>query len=266
MTKRIDISKDTLSKLISSGNHCKEILDILKISKSTLYKNLKKFGLTIPNTDYFNNTVFDVIDSEEKAYWLGFLYADGYISGKNNNSVELSLKAEDKYHLEKFRKFISCKKPINVSKSTEDHMRCRCVVTNKHFHDRLIELGCVPNKSTKLKFPDTSIFSKESLVFDFIRGYIDGDGSITSTSRGGKLRIEVIGTKEFLLGVMKIFGDKFNKILPTKSSKNGVNNFRIVCSHLKAEKVGELLYSGSTIYLDRKFQKFAKLYAKFVST
>ncbi|MGM9535052.1 MAG: hypothetical protein ACI3VR_07355, partial [Intestinibacter sp.] len=66
------------------------------------------------NRPKFNEHIFDVIDTEEKAYWLGFIFADGYIGSTplepNKKSVynfELSLKLEDTSHLEKFKSFIS---------------------------------------------------------------------------------------------------------------------------------------------------------------
>ena len=44
----------------------------------------------------FDNTIFEKIDSEEKAYWLGFLEADGCLhSGKGDYRIELGLKEED---------------------------------------------------------------------------------------------------------------------------------------------------------------------------
>ena len=46
----------------------------------------------------FNECSFDTIDTEEKAYWLGFMYADGYISSKNNQ-IGLSLAVKDIEHL-----------------------------------------------------------------------------------------------------------------------------------------------------------------------
>ena len=57
------------------------------------------------NLTKFNENVFDSIDTEEKAYWLGFIFADGYISLKGN-SFELSLKGSDSEHLDKFNKFM----------------------------------------------------------------------------------------------------------------------------------------------------------------
>ena len=55
-----------------------------------------------------NINKFDVIDTEEKAYWIGFIWCDGYNSkryrGKNstpNYEFKLSLMEDDIGHLEK---------------------------------------------------------------------------------------------------------------------------------------------------------------------
>lgn len=263
MTKSKQLKIEDLTSLIEKGYRCKDLLKELNVSKSTLYNYLKKYKLTIPKEElYFDNTVFDNIDSDEKAYWLGFLYADGFVNSKYNNSVELSLKASDKEHLEKFNKFLKNKRSITVSKAAsinnKEYFRCRCIITDKHFHNRLIELGCVPNKSLILVFPSLKIFSNNDLVYSFIRGYIDGDGSITNTSRN-KLRIDILGTKEFLSKIQDIFKNKFGKLLSTRSFKKGINNYQIVSECSKAVDVGNLLYKNATVYLERKYKKFAEL-------
>jgi DNA-binding transcriptional regulator WhiA len=258
MTKSKQLKIEDLTSLIKKGYKCKDLLKELNVSKSTLYNYLRKYKLTIPKEELY----FDNIDSDEKAYWLGFLYADGFVNGKYNNSVELSLKADDKEHLEKFNKFLKNKKPIIVSKAAsinnKEYFRCRCIITDKYFHDRLIELGCVSNKSLILVFPPLKIFSNNDLVYSFIRGYIDGDGSITNTSRN-KLRISILGTKEFLSSIQDIFKNKFGKLLSTRSSKKGINNYHIVSECSKAIDVGNLLYKNATVYLERKYKKFAEL-------
>lgn len=61
------------------------------------------------NEVLIDNTVFDVIDTEEKAYWLGFLYADGNI-GSTECKLEVNLQASDWEHMKKFQEFLKYKK------------------------------------------------------------------------------------------------------------------------------------------------------------
>ena len=78
------------------------------MSRSRLSKKFKTEGIEIihpQNYTKFNDTIFESIDTEEKAYWLGFLYADGSISS-TNNTIELSLKSSDINHLIKFKYFL----------------------------------------------------------------------------------------------------------------------------------------------------------------
>lgn len=84
------------------------------ISAKTISDRLKSLGIKVinhQNKTKFNESIFDSIDSEEKAYWLGFIFADGYISGYNSNGkndfhFEISLKGSDKEHLDKFNVFM----------------------------------------------------------------------------------------------------------------------------------------------------------------
>jgi len=63
-----------------------------------------------------NDSVFSVIDNNEKAYWIGFLAADGYVDYKTNR-IGLKLKLGDIKHLEKFKTFLNFSGPIVIEKA-----------------------------------------------------------------------------------------------------------------------------------------------------
>lgn len=164
-----------------------------KIDRNALSNRLKELGYEVINHQnklLFDDTMFDSIDTEEKAYWLGFWYADGYLDSRPLNpntkpkyGLELSLKGKDFTHLEKFNIFMKHSK--NIVKISETKCgttickRCRWVVTNKHLWQTLNSLGCTPKKSLTIVFPDSSIFKSPDLIKHFIRGYWDGDGCLS---------------------------------------------------------------------------------------
>lgn len=261
MGKYKEVTKELL-ELVNLKKSAREIANILGINYTSVHKKLRKLGINLYNYHNelkFDNTVFDDIDTEEKAYWLGFLFADGHISS-TVNTVELALKGEDKEHLEKYNNFLRNKASVKTSKvkcKNKEYTRCRCGVTNKHFHDTLVSLGCVPRKSLILKFPDASIFKNTSLIRHFIRGYFDGDGCICATKRG-RMVLSVMGTKEFL--------EELNLFLPVRSfvylkdkRRPNTNTYTITFSCSKADCVAKYLYKDSTIYLNRKYNRFCRL-------
>lgn len=237
-------------------------------TRQTLAKHFRELGVEIINKQNrlkFDNTVFDCIDTEEKAYWLGFIFADGYISsdslkGKSRHLLEISLKASDKNHLDKFNKFM---KHENVNKVTiEDAKcgkaickRCRWYVANKHLWKTLNSYGCTPRKSLTLKFPDESIFKSKDLIRHFIRGYFDGDGCFTRHIYHTIVSpaISFLGTKDFLDKILE-----YSKIEANYRHDKCYTEFTWTLEYHKEPGIELInyLYNNCTIYLDRKYKLY----------
>lgn len=224
------------------------------IKRQTLAKYIKAKGLPINYTNIvkIDQTMFDVIDTEEKAYWLGFMYADGNIA-KNEDKIEMNLSVGDLDHMNKFKKFLKSEAKTRLC-DNHGSIICRFSVRNKHMWQALYDKGCVPAKSLILKFPPENIFKHRNLIYDFIRGYCDGDGSlgIYFGKHGRKFQLSFCGTEEFLKGVEQFLG------ITGHIRNNSCNAYLSKASTLyynsrKARAVSRLLYSNSTIYLDRKY-------------
>lgn len=220
---------------------------LLKIDRETLTKWAKEEGLVFVKSDKkpINSTIFNVIDTEEKAYWLGFLYADGCIS--DDNKVELSLKLSDKPHVEKFRQFMGFGNPVR-----EDWFRARMSFQDKMIGEDLKRLGCIPRKSLVLRFPTEKQVPK-NLVIPFIRGYFDGDGSISDPEKVATA-CSLLGTHHFLSGLLnEMF---FMCPIKVRTHKNGsprVCYFAI--SGKKAISFLSIIYKDATVFLERKKQR-----------
>ena len=231
------------------------------IKRQTLSKHLKDRGYEVIN--YQNRlrcdeTVFDSIDNEESAYWLGFLYADGNISSAGNR-LEVRLSIKDLSHLEKFRKFLKLSTEIRTGVCNGNGF-CHLSVRNKHLWNTLNNLGCYPQKSLILKFPKLSIFkgNVQELVLHFIRGYVDGDGCLTVYKRKtGVIATELglVGTESFLKAVNKIFKNK--GYISNKSCQNWENKaFQLKFSFVPSRKIARYLYENANVYLERKYNKY----------
>ena len=234
------------------------------VKRQTLSNHLKKMGYEVinyQNKARLNETLFDIIDTEEKAYWLGFLYADGCIDSTGNR-IEVRLSLKDLEHLEKFKKFLNLKTEIRtgISKSNgKEYLYCHLSVRNKHMWESLNKLGCNPVKSLTLKFPDKSYFSKKELIVHFMRGYVDGDGCLciykSSTSNSLRTILSLVGTESFLNSFNEICQNKGR--IKNKSTKNYVNQaFQLTFGDVISRKIARLLYQNASVYLDRKYNKY----------
>ena len=228
-------------------------------TKTDQSKIQRKYNL---NEDYFST-----IDTEDKAYFLGFLYADGCVSTRDNY-IQLALKEEDKEILEKLKSSISYGGPLllqkRLGKNSFPNGQDRTVLafSSKKVKTDLIEKGCTTKKTFTLSFPHESIVPK-SLINHFIRGYFDGDGCVSySLPEGSKtlsFEFNIIGTRNFLVDIQDILIENCD-LNRTKISvhKTGMCYLRYR-GNKNVKKICEYLYNNSNIFLQRKCSKFKML-------
>ena len=217
-----------------------------------------------------NESYFDEIDTPNKAYILGFLYADGY-NNRINNSVVLSLSKEDREILEKISEEVGSNKPlfesdyVNKNDGTERHMLI-LTMASKHMCKALEKWGLTQNKTFTIDFPD---FLREDLIPHFVRGYFDGDGCACSTTDKGRPRFQItlMSSTQFCNGLVDYLEPQtihchINQPL-RKSEKN-----KVVRSGNNKElpKFINLIYKNADLYLNRKRNKcYAYLETKQVN-
>lgn len=234
-----------------------------KVSPTSLSNYLTEYypDIKVCGKANFNEHIFDTIDTEEKAYWLGFIYADGTISSsplrrdegaRVQYQFELSLSSKDYDHLLKFADFLN----YNREKVFCDNVRCRLSVYSKHLWNVLNCNGCTPQKSLTLRFPKKELFDNIFLVKHFIRGYFDGDGSITYADKNHTIpEFHLLGTSQFLTEVKNYLNIPNVTLSILHPEKQSITKY-IQVTGKKALSLFELLYKDSTIYLDRKYKKY----------
>ena len=253
------ILEEAEKEYASSAKGIRELSKKYNIQRQVFTGWLLAKNYTIENkraSKSFNIHYFDSIDTEEKAYWLGFLYADGAISSGKRNDIELSLQLSDKEHLQKFKDFIEFGGKLIV-----DDYRCRVSFKNKKMKQDLIKLGCTPKKSLSLNFPTEEQVPKE-LISHFIRGYLDGDGCIVCTKKHQS--VEILGTKDILEGICLYGNIPIGRIYKTNCKSDKI--FRLVTN--KKEDILNFcnyIYKDSNVYLERKFKKY-KLLIEYFAT
>jgi hypothetical protein len=226
----------------------------LGVSRDTLAKYLKEYNrYEIRGIYDVNENYFDVIDTEEKAYWLGLLTADGCIF-KSSNGIRLSLMHSDHNHVEKFKKSIESEHPIEIRKSggySDTALVSTLTITNKHLHQALINLGFSSVKTLNER-PAKQI--PEHLIHHYIRGIFDGDGWITY---GYNYREIGFGMGKDILEYIK---DIFERLAGVKTTykvkfRKNVYIYRISAKQ-EILKALNFMYSDATIYLDRKYNRY----------
>ena len=212
---------------------------------------------------FFDEHYFDVIDSPEKSYWLGFAYADAY-NNPDINSFTIALKGSDKSHLIKLAKLLSYSpdKIIDGYAELNDKLfpTASLKLYSKHLCQTMTKLGCMKAKSFIIKYPT---WLKEDLHLHFIRGMFDGDGCLTKRKPNNEWKWSLVSTKEACQDIKNII-EKYLKMAVNFEciSKTNNNTYCLeVTGNERIHKMMTWLYldSHEAIRLDRKYQKYLEL-------
>jgi len=235
-------------------NSYSEIGKVLGRSRNAVMIKLNKLGLRLPEKYSFNKDFFEEIDSEEKAYWLGFIYADGYIS--NEFEMAIHLKQEDKNHLKKLNISLDGNLKIkdfvkHLKVTNKDYKMCSIRVYSKKIVQDLKNKGVLKNKSLSIVFPKL----RKDLIRHFVRGFFDGDGSIYLHKEKNHLRCKfTCASNEFvneLNGLLNLLGIRTYIIQQTLKNKSITLG---ITGKDSTKKFLEYIYDNSKIYLDRKYE------------
>ena len=218
---------------------------------------------------FFNEDYFENIDTEEKAYWLGFIAADGCIvksSEYNSYRLYINLGNIDEGHLQKFLNSISAH-DIKIQRYTSTSgfsnkngtKTSRIVLNSLKLCKDLSKYNICERKSYDIKMPEIN----NRLIPHYLRGYVDGDGSFychyDENNNRYRYSFEIVGGS-------RMFMEQVQSYLTSNNIKTNIyirktNSSTRLMSASKAEilKIIELLYSNANIYLDRKFNKINEI-------
>lgn len=271
----IKFSSDEIVKicdLYKNGLTTYKLAEMFNVSRWKISNILHKNNIVVNNNkdiykkyscqlDYFKE-----IDSEEKAYWLGFIYADGYVTEK---CFGIALSIIDKDHLEKFLRCINSNDKVriyndNKGLSKKDGKIARIQIYNKSFREELMKHGVVYHKSNIKKPPKI----KNDLIRHFIRGYIDGNGSLYKSKNKFNYNynyyLSITSTYDMLFYIHQYLRNNNlthkNFVFKKRKPTDTVGYIRYA-GNIQFYNIMNHIYKDAKIYLDRKYN----IYQEFIN-
>ena len=196
-------------------------------------QTLRKYSV---NDDFFKH------QSHDMAYILGFIAADGCVSDKEN-LISIQLQKRDQELIEKIKKITNSSHPIKnyITKLGRD--TCKISIWSSEWKKDLAIYNITPKKTFILQPPERL---DKQFYIDFIRGYFDGDGSITTN----KLGFEIVGaSKSMMTWIRDVFANQYgitNNGLTTSVTENNVTMYKFgIYNKQQIKKIRNLLYNDS---------------------
>jgi DNA-binding transcriptional regulator WhiA len=216
-----------------------------------------------------NEDYFEIIDNENKAYWLGFVSADGGINNQNTKkyrtpeySLRINLQGSDFEHLEKFSTEIQSNYPIRIterkSKDTGKILyTANLSIYSKKLINDLFKLGVTERKSFTLE-PCCQI--SNDLLKHYWRGYFDGNGTIRYEKSNKSWHLSLVGSEKIAIGFHNFISMFVANKAQVRKSRN-IYSIGYGGNH-EVKDIWDILYNNSEIYLERKkilFDEMLKL-------
>ena len=262
--------QEEITKLYQEGKTAKEISSLLGFKyHQPVYNYFKKMGWrrtgkTGKRIYKVNEDFFKYINTEEKAYILGFICADGHIE-KDRLNITVSIKDRD--ILEKIRYAMHSNHPIKEVQRTNPYKKTNrenlilseLMIGSVELVKPLFNMGLTTNKTYTLN-GDILKYIPKYLIRDFLRGYFDGDGNVffgRRYSSGYKYNVNICGNEDFLLKSFQVYFPSNNKLYKDLYSRQCY-----VWKISQKDKVRDFmyyLYYNSSIFLQRKYNEFRKI-------
>lgn len=262
---------ENIINLYNQNFGIRKIYKLTGISPNIIERHLRERNVYIEPSKYkysVKHDIFNKIDSEEKAYWLGFLFTDGCVRKKKHSyELKLKLSIKDLDHLEKYKKFLESSHIIvkNISKvkypkfiSISENVSLS--VYSKQIFDDLNEKGCTPNKTYRLSKPNID----EIYYRDFIRGYFDGDGYVGQNREKTNKSVVFVSSSEMIIEwINEILNSNINTTFQT--IKKNKNTYRLSYQDkTNITKMYEFMYYPKvTTFLLRKKLKYDEVISSF---
>lgn len=254
---------DTIVTLHLNGKSVTNISTELKYTKNLITQVLKKEGvyrgykesmIAYSKQNKLNSDFFNVIDTEQKAYWLGFIYADGNIN-KDLTMLSIGLKIDDIEHLKLLGDIFHTEVKIykqKAYKTMPDRLTASLRVTNRYLCLQLVSKGILPRKSY---IDNIEVFKyvPDNLIRHFIRGFFDGDGCISNTRWKA---LTFCNNSVSFLSTIALILERSLGITGTLMSKSSYSRLTYG-SKCKLSEIKDFLYKDSTIFLERKYCIFS---------
>ena len=251
----------------TKGERLKDLAKEHSVSLGTLTNWYYKYGFKIdlfknqPKSKYnINDQFLEIIDTEQKAYFLGLMLSDGYVTGTNKVSVKLH--KQDKELLDNIFSYIT-ERPVIIRENT-----CEITICSKKLFQDLEKQGCIRNKTySQMKLP----VLKRELYSHFIRGYFDGDGSIyfsksTTTNKYGtkyfynNLRCQIIADQSFANVIKNLFASLGISSTLAKSKSDHMK-YVTVSGGKNLRLLHAYLYNNANVFLARKKEIFDQVFS-----
>lgn len=222
---------------------------------------INRRAIDSPTKKYnYDTNYFKEINTEEKAYFLGLLMADGWVSqGKSNWTLGLAM--TDKDCIEKFQTALKTNSPIKLREANikDGVSRKACYflyITCKEIIEDLNKLGIIGNKTNRTYIPNIP----KELIRHFIRGYFDGDGCIYVRKNTKNSNCSCSITSSSQLIIKQIYNILLNNNIksfirqhkPTYSTVN-------IDNRLESLKFLDYIYKDCSIYMNRKYNKYLEI-------
>ena len=208
---------------------------------------------------HYNRDKFKTIETEEDAYWLGFITADGCII--ENKWLQIQLASKDRNHLVKFCSYmgLNSEETEEIIKDgfggayTRDNPINNVKICSLDIINHLYEKNIFARKSGK----ETPYICKtKELELAYIRGLIDGDGYIGNT----QYRMGIVGSKEICEYVKNFIIKNVYDISHNTIREHGTIYKLEISGRIQTSIILKALYENANIYLDRKYNLYKEQY------